>query len=64
MAPKYKIDATKRVITGILTSDNFDRSEKFSFLLGARSIAKILAGDEAGVTKLLQKYIDEGVGND
>ena len=61
MAPKYKIDSTKRVIAGIMGSDVFNKEEKFAHLLGMRSMARIMAGPDAGVTRYLEAAIDKGV---
>jgi len=61
MAPRYKIDSTKRVVLETMKSPSFSVQERFAYLLGARSMAKILAGEDSGVARLLQKYMDEGV---
>lgn len=61
MAPKYKIDSTKRVIAGMMVSEHFSQPEKQAYLFGMRSMARILAGEEAGITRYIEAVVQKGV---
>lgn len=57
MTPRHKIDAVKRSVTEFKASPVFNQPEKFTYFLGMRAACKILAGDTAGVTKLMDRVI-------
>ena len=59
MAPRYKIDATKRVINEFRQSPVFSQPERFTFLLGMKSMARILVGEDAGVTRYMEQIIHQ-----
>lgn len=59
MGARYKIDAIKSNVAYIEASDQFNDQETLSYMLGMRSMARILAGEGAGVYKLIDKLITE-----
>ena len=61
MAPKYKIDSTQRVIAGMMVSEHLSQPEKQAYLFGMRSMARILAGEEAGITRYIEAVVQKGV---
>lgn len=59
MAPRYKIDSVKRVVKEFSASPLFSQPERFTFLLGMKSMARIMAGENAGVTLYMEQIIHQ-----